>query len=191
MRVVTFLLTMFFAAFTTPNANSALIIMSGLDDTCEGCTLNDRFGGAYVNPNGTPLNGAAWIQDPDVWREFGTFKITETDLENSVENFIISSLFVSFDDALLITSGNQTLFDSNDYNFRFPWKSTIDVIALTGELFINATNGLSFLVDNVNSGATGVIWRGELKEVDVSAPSVMGLFGICIALVCTIRRRRS
>ena len=180
-------------SLSASNANAGLI-MSGLDDTCVGCTLSNLAGARYVNPNGTDLDGAVWIQDADAWRQMESQTIVESDFDGLNEFFLITSLFVSFDDTLVISNGNSVLFDASNYTIRNPWTKVVDVVSLTGALTFDSAKGLSFFVDNALGGATGVIWKGEVTSLEsvraVPAPSVIGLMGLCIAIICGLKRRR-
>lgn len=164
------------------NSSHAGLIMSGLDDMCNGCTLTSTGGSIYPSVNGTPLEGAQWVESSVAWGERISYNIFELDLNDSAVDYSITSLFVSFDDALIIMSGSNILFDSNNYSFSKPWLSVIDVIELTGELFISSGSNLSFYVNNVRGGPTGVIWKGNAvaETVAVSTPN---LFGLCIAFI--------
>lgn len=186
MKVVMLTLILLLASLSAPTANAALI-MSGLDDTCENCTLSDSVASTYVSPNGTALEGATWIQDINGWGSIGSYTISEVDFESLGQEFFITSLFVSFDDSLIIASGSNVLFNSLDYSMVTPWKGVIDVISLTGELKFDATNGLSFIVNNT-FGPTGVIWKGEITAV--SAPTQLGFMGVCLMSLFALRSRK-
>lgn len=186
MKAAILTLILVLASLSAPNANAALI-MSGLDDTCENCTLSDSVASTYVSPNGTALEGSIWIQDINGWGSIGSYTILEADLDSLSQEFFITSLFVSFDDSLIIASGNNVLFNSLDYSFVTPWKGVIDVISLTGALKFDGSNGLSFIVNNT-FGPTGVIWKGEITAV--SAPTQLGFMGLCLMSLFALRNRK-
>lgn len=194
MRAILWTSMLLLAIISSHQANAALI-MSGLDDECESCLLSDSAASTYVNPNGTLLDGAIWIQDIDGWNTIGKYTISESDIANLGQQLLITSLFVSFDDSLVIMNGSNTLFDSLTYSLTTPWKGIVDVISLTGALSINALDGLSFIVDN-SFGATGVIWKGEVTTFNtnsanaVSAPSQLGLMGLFLIALSILRRKK-
>ncbi len=194
MKAILFVSMLLLASFNSQQAGAALI-MSGLDDQCENCSLSDSVASTYVKPNGTLLDGATWIQDIDGWNTVGKYTVAESDISSLGQELLITSLFVSFDDSLVISSGNNTLFDSLTFNLSTPWKGIVDVISLTGVLTIEAADGLSFIVDN-SFGPTGIIWKGEVTAVSPSsvkaipAPSQIGLMGLSLVLLSVLRRKK-
>jgi hypothetical protein len=164
--------------------------MSSLDDNCVDCALTDKVGNNYVDPTGTELDGATWIQDSESWfvNDAG-YRIWEEDLNQTGTDAIIGSLFVSYDDDLQIKSQGNVLFDSKDYDITAPWTQVIDVIDLVGEPLLVAGNGrLNFWVKNSENFATGVIWKGtsNIPEPGTLALLSLGLLGLGAA-----RRRKA
>lgn len=166
----------------------AVPFMSGSDDNCVGCSLSGQIDPYYFDPVGSDLDGAIWIQDTAAWNVNNAgYRVWETDLNQTGTASIIDSLFVSYDDTLMIKSQGVTLFDSGDYSISSPWTQQIDVMALVGSPFLIAGNGrLNFWVTNSADHATGVIWKGSTA---VPEPGTLALLGLGIAGLGVARRK--
>lgn len=171
-------------------AQAGIIFTSGGDDFCEGCTTSQGTASTYITTAGNELDGASWIQSLDAWYQANSgYSILEIDLSNISADMIITSLFVSYDDNLVITNDGSVLFDSANYNFTQPWTKIIDVVSLVGAISISADSSeLKFSVDNAGGGATGVVWKGA--AVEVSSSGIVSIFSLALFVTAlTVRRK--
>jgi hypothetical protein len=163
---------------------SAISFTSGTDDVCTTgtCTVTSQTTSNWVNPIGTPLEGASWIQTSSSWKvNNSSYSFYELDLSNSVA-YNLTSLFVSYDDDLLISIGDTVIFDSTTTNITKSWTSYYDVFALASfDTYITSTDNLTFAVKNTGNGPTGVIWNGTASIPEPSMFFVLGFGLIALA----------
>nr|WP_225314962.1 PEP-CTERM sorting domain-containing protein [Marinobacter confluentis] len=190
MRTLSFVSGVVLLALTSSMAN-AIPFMSSLDDHCVGCDLSSQTVGTYVDPTGTDLDGAEWIQDTSGWFvDNSNYRVWEEDLNQTGTDAVISSLFVSYDDDLIIRSKGVTLFNSSLYGISAPWTKVINVFDYVTAPFLIAGDGrLNFYVTNSENFATGVIWKGEAAAVP--EPGTLALFGLGLAGLGLARRRKN
>lgn len=173
----------------------AISFTSNGDDACVGgCTIStdtDRF---WVNPaSTTELSGASWIQDQSSWHVNDTgYAVYEIDFDG-YSDYTLSSLFVSYDDELIVSIGDTVIFDSEDKNLDSPWTFVTDVFdntfnSIYFDNYIAAGNKLSFAVVNSDDYATGVVWKGEAASVP--EPSMIIALGLGL-VAFGVRRRKN
>lgn len=176
-------------AFASAGANADF--MSGTGDGCTGCTLNDQTDGHYVDPTGTDLDGAVWIQPDGSWNTLGQFSVWELDLSNTGFESIINSLFVAYDDSLMMKIAGSVVWNSSDYAIVKPWTQVIDVIGLLGHnLTVPGDGRLTFYVNNTG-GPAGVIWKGTTSVTAVPEPGTLALLGLGLAGIGFAKRKKA
>jgi hypothetical protein len=163
---------------------SAIAFTSGTDDLCPdgSCIVTTDTASTWVNPVGTPLEGASWIQTDSSWKvDNSSYSFYELDLSGS-DAYNLTSLFVSFDDDLLISIGNTVIFDSTTTSITKSWTAYYDVFALASfDAYISETDNLTFSVKNSSHGPTGVIWNGTASIPEPSMFFVLGFGLIALA----------
>ena len=171
-----------------------ITFMSGKDDGCQyatDCLLNDQTTNTYIDPVGTELEGASWVQPTGTWREAGVeYRVWELDLNRPNQDMRIDSLFVSFDDDLQIRSDGKLLaqIDRYDVPGGNPWAQVINVYDYVNPYLIVAEGGrLNFWVTNSGNGPTGLIYKGTASAV--SEPATLALFGLGLLGLGVARRR--
>lgn len=173
MKLIKILMATALMLISSASLAVPITFMSGNDDGCKSCSLENQTGKRYLDPVGTDLDGASWIQTDDAWRVVGDYRVWEFDLSKTGIVNTITSLFVAFDDKLVIKSNKEVLFNSDDYNISRPWTSITNIIDLTGDLVIADDARLNFYVENTG-GPTGVIWKG----VAVPEPLSFAMLGL-------------
>ena len=110
-----------------------------------------------------------------------SYSFYELDLSDPIA-YNLTSLFVSFDDDLVISIGDTVIFDSTTKNISKSWTSSFDVFALASfDTYISETNNLKFAVTNSGNGPTGVIWNGTASIPEPSMFFVLGFGLIALA----------
>ena len=169
---------------------SDISFMSTTDDACvSGCTLTDNTDRFWVNPTGTALDGASWIQDSDSWYvDDSGYSIYEIDFSNTTD-YNLTSLYVSYDDELIISIGDTVIYDSSNYAIDDVWTMVTDVFAAsTFDTYITEGDNLSFAVVNSADFATGVVWNGTATSVP--EPSMVIALGLGL-IAFGVRRRKN
>ena len=160
---------------------------SGADDGCTACTLTNQSWNTYLDPTGTDLDGASWIQSSSVWQVAGDYMVYEMNLGPST----LTSLYVAFDDTLIIKVGDDELFSSLSESISYGWTSVTDVFDYIDVTYIGIGDTLDFYVTNTGLpnqafGPTGVIWSGE---VEVPEPSMVFALGLGLIAFGFTRRK--
>jgi hypothetical protein len=172
----------------------ATLFSSSLLDNCVGCSLSSTAANTYVDPTapGSELADAVWIQDTQAYDVSGSsFRVWEEDLNQTGAASTITSLFVSYDDDLIIKSQGVELFNSSLASAAGviePWTQVINVFDYVTAPFLVAGNGrLNFYITNSENGPTGVIWSGTTS---VPEPGTLALLGLGLAGLGAARRRQ-
>jgi hypothetical protein len=169
---------------------STMSFSSSTDDVCvSGCSVTDDTDRFWVNPTGTALDGASWIQSDDSWYvDESGYAVYELDFTGYTD-YILTSLFVSYDDELKISIGDTLIFDSEINNLDSAWTFVTDVFSSSLlETYIAAGDTLSFAVVNSDDYATGVIWSGTATSVP--EPSMVIALGLGL-VAFGVRRRKN
>jgi hypothetical protein len=180
------------SAFATP-----ITFVSGADDGCTSCTLSNQTAGSYVNPTGSVLDGASWIQASSSWNVNSTYSVWEMDLSNSGVNSMLTSLYVAFDDQIQIKINGTTIFDSLATPITHAWSQITNVFDYITPTYIGAGDTLDFYVSNTGlpgavAGPTGIIWKGTATpETSVSEPSMFIALGLGLVALGFRRRKNS
>ena len=166
---------------------STIDFVSGSDDSCTSCTLTTQSVNTWLNPTGTELDGASWIQSSSVWQLAGDYMVYEMDLGPSV----LTSLYVAFDDTLVIKVGDDELFSSLSESISYGWTKVTNVFDYIDPTYIGAGDTLDFYVTNTGLpnqvvGPTGVIWSGQ---VSVPEPSMVFALGLGLIAFGFTRRK--
>jgi len=169
---------------------SAIAFYSSVDDVSDSTSPTTTYTDDdenWIDPTGTALDGATWIQPSDAWEVDGSnFSYYEVDLAGS-DDYNLTSLFVSYDDNLVVSIGDTVIFDSTTTDIEKAWKSVHDIFDSSfSSLLITADSKLTFAVDNEKNDATGVIWSGT-----ASVPEPSMLFVLGFALIAFAYRRKT
>jgi len=177
--------------FSFASNATSITFTSGLSDHCTaGCATMDNDWYTYVDPDeSSALSGASWIQPEGTWMVDGVaYSIVETDFSD-IGDSVLTSLYVSFDDDLLIYNGGHVIFDSLDAGISSAWTQVVDVFDyLTDTVTIYADDSLMFAVVNSLDYETGVVWKGT---VDVPEPSTVFLLGLALIAFGVKHRKNS
>lgn len=186
---ITFVVALLLSSLST--FASTITFESGADDGCTACTLTNQSWNTYINPTGTDLDGASWIQANETWDVYADFSVYEIDL-SSLTGGILTSLYVAFDDTLSIKIDGDTIFDSVAEGITYGWTNITDVFDYIDVTYIEAGSTLDFYVTNTGLpnqvyGPDGVIWKGT---IEVPEPTMVLALGIGI-LAFGFRSRKS
>ena len=159
---------------------STLSFTSGMNDLCLGstCTITGSTKGSWVDPTDTVLDGASWIQINESWYiDNSNYSIYEVDFSDTT-NYVLISLFVSYDDDLTVSFGDTVIFDSTTISINHAWASIVDVFDYinTDSLITSSPKPLTFTVVNSAGNGTGVIWSGTAASVP--EPSMVFALGL-------------
>lgn len=142
---------------------------------------------AYVDPTGTDLDGAMWLQtDGSYGTAASSWSVWERDFGNLTEDMVITSLFAAYDDDLIIKIGNDVMYTSDPGNWN-QWATVTNVLN-GAQWTVGAGEKLKFFVKNSHNGPTGVIWKGSATSV--SEPGSLALLGLGIAGLGLYRRKQ-
>lgn len=148
---------------------------------------------AWLDPTTTVLNGATWIQPDNSWEvNNSNYSFYELDFSTSVD-YNLTSLFISFDDDVIVSIGGTTIFDSTQHSINESWKSVFDVFTYSSfNTLISSSDNLTFAVNNTKNGPTGIIWSGTADTVvDVPEPSMLFVLGLGLIAFAYKRNKNS
>ena len=195
MKIFKAVLMATFLLSSLPSNATSITFSSGVDDSCTlGCATYDYDYSTYVEPaSSSELSDATWIQPEGTWMVDGVaYSVVETDFSD-IGDSVLTSLYVSFDDDLLIYNGDDIIFDSLAAGIESAWTQIIDVFDyLTDTVTISADDTLMFAVVNSADYATGVVWQGTVEDgVDVPAPSVVLILGLGLVALGLKKRKNA
>jgi len=148
----------------------------------------------WIDPTGTTLQGATWIQPSDAWYVDGSeYTFYELDLASSAD-YILTSLYMSFDDDTIVSIGDDVIFDSTTTSIYRAWTSVHDVFDNSLTTLITSTNKLTFAVANSLNGPTGLIWKGTAELADpvaVPEPSLLFVLGLGLVAFTYTRKKQN
>ena len=158
------------------------------DENGTSATCLPPSAGGYVDPaTNSQLTGAQWLFADGSWAVEGDWSAIETDLGSTTgNNDYVQSLFVSYDDELIIQVGSDAttwteIFTSEGKAIDRAWTQVIDIIGYTGAFTVDDGESLKFLVsntgykDNGYPGPTGVIWKGAANVPEPGSLALLGL----------------
>jgi len=179
--------------FSTTYA-SAISFYSDITDPSNSTSpTSTRTDVAWLDPTGTALNGATWIQPDSSWEvNNSNYSFYELDFSNSID-YTLTSLFISFDDDVIVSIGSDVIFDSSTLSITESWKNVFDVFSFSSfNTLISSSDNLTFAVDNTKDGPTGVIWSGTADAVvDVPEPSMLFVLGLGLIAFAYKRNKNS
>jgi len=154
---------------------SAITFVSDLSDPSNSLDFTTaQTVNTWVDPTGTALDGATWIQPNDAYDvDQSAYSFYELDF-GSVD-YVLTSLFMSFDDHVIVSIGSDVIFDSATSGLYKSWTSVHDVFDNSLTTLITEANKLTFAVTNSGDGPTGVIWKGTATVPEPSMLFVLGL----------------
>ncbi|MCG6202827.1 hypothetical protein [Psychromonas antarctica] len=129
MKIIKIALTAVLLLFSLSTYATPMTFSSSINDGCTGgCTALGNNYNTYVVPDSTTdLYGASWIQSLDTWFVAGvSYSIWETDFSN-IGDSTLTSLYVSYDDDLIIYNGSEAIFNSLDTGIMFAWTGVVNV----------------------------------------------------------------
>lgn len=160
---------------------------------CNGVTSNDW--GTWISEGDFNSNagssGAEWVQADGSFQggAINDYRIFELDLNKNGMDMLITSLWLSVDDSVIIRVGGVEIWNSSGFGGT-PWKTAINVIAYTGAFAVDGNQRLNFYVHDIGdgSGPTGIIFAGTATSVP--EPGTLALLGLGL-LGMAARRKKS
>jgi len=167
---------------------SAITFVSDLSDPSSSSSFTTaQTVNTWVDPTGTALDGATWIQPSDAYDvDQSAYSFYELDFGS--DDYVLTSLFMSFDDHVIVSIGSDVIFDSALSGLYKSWTSVHDVFDNSLTTLITEANKLTFAVTNSGDGPTGVIWKGT-AVASVPEPSMLFVLGLGLVAFAYKRKK--
>ena len=167
---------------------STISFVSDSNDVCVDCTISENTDRFWTDPTDEIAN-ADWIQSEASWYvDNSGYTIYEIDFSGYTD-YILTSLYVAYDDNLIISIGDTIIYNSEDYDVTEPWTYITDIFSeSTFDTYITSGSNLTFTATNDEGYATGVIWSGTATSVP--EPSMLIALGLGL-VAFGVRRRKN